>query len=125
MEVKRTLGILNSGSLILYLEPAVIASFGNRQMFIPGVEGFPSGCCELKIIPNFQRKKNLLVNFREPYKIKHSVRRRSYNKFLPRIQNVLPINNVLRALITFHQSPTIILQWAQTGRRHSQITTKA
>jgi len=55
--VKRTLGILNSGSLILYLEPAVIASFGNRQMFIPGVEGFRADAASLKLFQIFRREK--------------------------------------------------------------------
>lgn len=75
---------------------------------------------ELETIPKFQeRKKSLLVNFREPYKIKHSVRRRSYNKFLPQIQKVLPVNNVLEGFDNFSSEPYHYLQWAQTGRRHS------
>jgi len=71
-EVKRTLGILNSGSLILYLEPAVI-----KPSNVHPWGAFRADAAR-KLFQIFRRE-NLLVNFREPYKIKHSVRRRSYN----------------------------------------------
>jgi len=38
----------------------------------PGVEGFRADAASLKLF-KFSGEKNLLVNFREPYKIKHSV----------------------------------------------------
>lgn len=75
---------------------------------------------ELKTVPSFQdRKKHLLVNFRESIKYKHSVRDRTRKEFFPQIQKVLPVNNVVDGFNNFSSEPYHYLQWAQTGRRHS------
>ncbi len=75
---------------------------------------------ELESLPSFQEKKRqLLVNFREPHKIKHSVRHSIYQEFLPRIESVLPVNISVDSLNNFSVNAYHYLQWVQTGRRHS------
>jgi hypothetical protein len=75
---------------------------------------------EVETIPDFsERKQQLLVNFREPHKIKHSVRRIVRKEFLPKIQSVIPIDNIIEGTDNFSTDPYHYLQWSQTGRRHS------
>ena len=75
---------------------------------------------ELKSISNFyDRKSHILVNFREVSKIRQSVRRSTYDEFMPRIQNVLPVHNIVEGLNNFSSEPYHYLNWTQTGRRHS------
>jgi len=89
--------------------------------FYPWAQGLSGRMLrELENPPSFQeRKRQLLVNFREPYKIKHSVRRIVRKEFLPRIQTVLRVNNVVDSLNNFSSEPYHYLHWSQTGRRHS------
>lgn len=75
---------------------------------------------ELENVPPIQaRKRQLLVNFREPHKIKHSVRRIVRKELLTQIDAVLPVNNVVEGLDNFSTEPYHYMQWSQTGRRHS------
>jgi len=96
-------------------------NFNYPANFYPWAQGLSERMLrELDLIPSFQdRKRQLLVNFREPYKIKHSVRRIVRKEFLPRIQNILSVNNVIDSLDNFSTDPYHYLHWAQTGRRHS------
>jgi hypothetical protein len=65
-----------------------------------------------------QRKRNLIVNFRPAKSFNHSVRESVGKEFLPRIQEVLPINDSVDATNAHPSDPYDCLQWSQTGRRH-------
>jgi hypothetical protein len=70
---------------------------------------------ETDTLPDFkERKQHLLVNFR----VGHSVRQVVGEKFLPRIQSVLPIDNSSDSFDAPPASSYDYLQWSQTGRRH-------
>jgi hypothetical protein len=69
--------------------------------------------------PSQARKRQLLVNFREPHKIKHSVRRIVRKEILPKIDKALSVHNVMEDLDNFSTEAYHYMQWLQTGRRHS------
>jgi hypothetical protein len=73
---------------------------------------------ELEGLPNFQdKKRHLKINFR-PTKAGHSVRNIICKEFVPRIQNILPIDDSIDSLNSPPLDAYHYLQWVQTGRRH-------
>lgn len=66
-------------------------------------------------LPNFQARRRVLLN---NSRIEHSLRRIIRNKFLTRIQEVLPLDNTVESLDEHPSGPYHLLQWKQTGRRH-------
>jgi hypothetical protein len=97
------------------------SKFKYPSNFYPWSQGLSNRMLrELQMLPSFQeRKRQLVVNFREPHKIKHSVRHNIYQEFLPHIQSVLPANISVDSLNNAAPDAYHYLQWAQTGRRHS------
>lgn len=73
---------------------------------------------EIDDLPSFQEKKrHLLFNFRH-HKAGHSVRKISFNEFVPRIQKILPINDTVDSANSPSLDAYHHLQWLQTGKRH-------
>lgn len=95
--------------------------FKYPENFRPWAQGVSNRMLrELENAPSFQeRKRQLLVNFREPHKIKHSVRRIVRKETLSQLDRVLSVNNVIEGLDNFSTEPYHYMHWAQTGRRHS------
>ena len=70
---------------------------------------------ETAVIPNFQeRKRNLLVNFR----VKHPVREIVHQEFIPRLENMLSVDDSCDDFDTLPGGAYDYLMWQQTGRRH-------
>jgi hypothetical protein len=66
-----------------------------------------------------KRKGKFLINFRHhPILGAHPVRRYIEKKFVPRIQNALPVDHSLDPQNEPPSDPYHYLQWAQSGRRH-------
>jgi len=108
----------------------------NKQLWQPCVKcsslrsGFPSGCCEsLKLFQIFRREKNTYSSALENL-IKLNIHLKdaavAINSYLFTFKTFfLPINNVLRGFTINFSSEPYHCVMRQTGRRHSQITTKA
>lgn len=70
---------------------------------------------ELEDLPSFSaRKSSLLVNFR----LGHPLRNHIQKHFLPRLQEVLSIDDTVDATNTPPVNPYAYLHWVQTDRRH-------
>ncbi|GBE92991.1 glycosyltransferase family 1 protein [Nostoc cycadae] len=73
---------------------------------------------ELQEVPNFsQKQKQLLINFRH-WKAGHPVRNLSCKEFIPRIQNILKIDNYIDSPDNLPDDSYHTLQWSRTGGRH-------
>ncbi len=68
-------------------------------------------------VPWAEKQQSLLVNFRNQ-KFSHSLRGYIQKSYIPRIQEILPINTVSDNSADFPQDPYHYLRWSQTGRRH-------
>lgn len=73
---------------------------------------------EVKDCRNFEdRKKQILVNFRH-WRNGHPVRNISSSLLMPRISNILEINNSVDNPANYSTEPYHYLHWLQTGKRH-------
>jgi hypothetical protein len=92
-------------------------NYGNN--FHPWVFGLSNRILqELNTMPDFtDRKRQILVNFRH-WKSGHPVRNISCSQLIPKIQNILTINNFIDDPNHHPQRGYHYLQWLQTGSRH-------
>ena len=92
-------------------------NYGNN--FHPWVFGLSNRILqELNTMPDFtDRKRQILVNFRH-WKSGHPVRNISCSQLIPKIQNILTINNFIDDHNHHPQQGYHYLQWLQTGARH-------
>jgi len=92
-------------------------NYGNN--FHPWVFGLSNRILqELNTMPDFpDRKRQILVNFRH-WKSGHPVRNISCSQLIPKIENILTINNFIDDHNHHPQRGYHYLQWLQTGGRH-------
>lgn len=72
---------------------------------------------ELEEVDWADKQRSMLVNFRHQ-RFGHSLRGYVQNKFVPQIQQVMPINTASDDTSIYPQDPYHYLRWSQTGRRH-------